>query len=63
MYRLLACPFGIPTVPGEHRAQMDYQILQEFYLNGDVVYIDDTVIYSTNLRTFLKNWIKYWNEW
>ena len=40
--------------PGEYQARMAHQILQEFYLNGAVVYIDDTVIYGANLGTFLE---------
>ena len=51
----MTCLFGISTVPGEYQARMAYQILQEIYLNGAVVYIDDTVIYGTsNLGTFLE---------
>ena len=38
VYRFLACPFGISTAPGEYQARMAHQILQEFYLNGAVVY-------------------------
>ena len=45
---VLTCPFGISTAPGEYRSRMAHQIFQEFYLNGAVVYIDDTVIYGTN---------------
>ena len=33
---------------------MAHQISKEFYLNGAVVYIDDTVIYGANLGTFLE---------
>ena len=53
-FRFLACPFGISTAPGGYQARMDHQILKEFYLNGAVVYIDDTVIYGANLGTFLE---------
>ena len=57
VYPYLACPFiffGISTSPGEYQARMAHQILQEFYLNSAVVYIDDTVIYGVNLGTFLE---------
>ena len=54
VYLFLAYPFGISTSPGEYQARMAHQILQEFYLNSAVVYIDDTVIYGVNLGTFLE---------
>ena len=44
----LSCPFGISTVPGEYQARMAHQVLEGYYLNGTVVYIDDTVIYGEN---------------
>ena len=54
VYRILACPFGISTAPREYQARKAYQILQQCYLYGAVVYIDDTVIYGTNMGTFLE---------
>ena len=42
----LACPFGILTAPGEYQARMAHEVLQDYYLNGAIVYIDDTVIYG-----------------
>ena len=53
MYRFLACPFGISTEPGEYQARMAHKILQEYYLNGAMVYIDDTVIYGSKVEGFL----------
>ena len=48
MYGFLSCPFGISTAPGEYQARMAHQVLEGYYLNGAVVYIDDTVIYRKN---------------
>ena len=42
----LACPFGISTEPGEYQTRMAPKVLKGFYLNGAVVYIDNTVIYK-----------------
>jgi hypothetical protein len=53
VYRFLACPFGISTAPGEYQARMAHEILREFYLDGAIVYIDDTVIYGTDVDNFL----------
>jgi hypothetical protein len=53
VYRFLACPFGISTAPGEYQARMAHIILEEFYLKGAVVYIDDTVIYGATVDSFL----------
>jgi hypothetical protein len=53
VYRFLACPFGISTAPGEYQARMAHHILQDYYLNGAVVYIDDTIIYGKNEESFL----------
>ena len=53
VYRFLACPFGISTAPGEYQARMAHEILKDFYLNGAIVYIDDTVIYGRNVEEFL----------
>jgi len=53
VYRFLACPFGISTAPGKYQARMAYEILQDYYLNGAIVYIDDTVIYRRTVEDFL----------
>ena len=53
VYSFLACPFGISTAPGEYQARMAHHILQDYYLNGAVVYIDDTIIYGENEESFL----------
>ena len=53
VYRFLACTFGILTAPGEYQARMAHHILQDYYLNGAVVYIDDTIIYGKNEESFL----------
>ena len=42
-------PFGISTASGEYQARMTYEILQDYYLNGAIVYIDDTVIYGSTI--------------
>jgi hypothetical protein len=34
-------------------ARMVHEILREFYLDGAIVYIDDTVIYGTDVDNFL----------
>ena len=54
VYRFLACPIGISTAPGEYQARMAHKVLEGFYLNGAVVYIDDTVIYGENEKHFLQ---------
>ena len=42
VYRFLARPFGISTAPGEYQDRMAHKVLEGYYLNGVVVYIDDT---------------------
>jgi hypothetical protein len=53
VYRFSACPFGISTAPGEYQAQMAHVVLEEFYLKGCIVSIDDTVIHGADLESFL----------
>jgi len=36
--------FGVSMAPGEYQARMAHEILQDYYLNGAILYIDDTVI-------------------
>ena len=48
VYRFLACPFGISIAPGEYQARMAHHILQDYYLNGAVVYIDNTILNGKN---------------
>ena len=52
-YQFLVCPFGILTAPGEYQAGMAHVVLKEFYLNGAIVYIDDAVIYGSNVEEFM----------
>jgi len=52
VYRFLVCPFGILTAPGEYQARMAHEVLQDYYLIGAVVYIDDTIINGRNEETF-----------
>ena len=52
VYLFLACPFGISTAPGEYQARKAHEVLQDYYLNGALIYIDDTIIYG-NEETFL----------
>ena len=52
-YRFLACPFGISTAPSKYQARMAQDVLQDYCLNGAVVYIDDTIVYGRNKETFL----------
>ena len=54
VYRFLSCPFGISTAPGEYQARIAHQVLKGYYLNGAVVYIDDTIIYGKIEKTFLE---------
>ena len=53
-YLILSFPFRISTVPSEYQARMARQVLDGFYVNGSVVYIDDTVIYGKNEKVFLE---------
>ena len=53
VYRFLACLFGISTEPGDYQARIAHEILKDLYLNGAIVYIDDTVIYGRNVVEFL----------
>ena len=50
---ILAYPFGISTAPGDYQARMAHEILQDHFLNGAIVYIDDTVIYGSTVKAFL----------
>ena len=54
VYRFLDCPFGISTAPGEYQARMANKVLEGYYLNGAVMYIDDTVVYGENDSSFLQ---------
>jgi len=40
--------FENSTATGEYQARMVHQVLKDFYLNGAIVNIDDTVIYGKN---------------
>ena len=52
VYRFLACPLGISTASGEYQARMAHENLQDYYLNGAIVCIDDTVIYGSTWMVF-----------
>ena len=43
----------VSTAPGEYQARMAHEILQDCYLNGAIVYRDDTVIYGSTVEGFL----------
>ena len=60
---VFSVPFGISTAPGEYQAHMAHEILQDNYLNGSIVYIDDTVIYGSTVDGFLRSWIKSYLGW
>ena len=49
--------FGMPiwylNCPGENQARMAHEVMQDYYLNGAIVYIDDTVIYGRDVEDFL----------
>jgi len=53
IYRFLAYPFVISTAPVEYQTRMAHEVLQDYYLNGAVVYIDDTIIYEESFLTLL----------
>jgi hypothetical protein len=55
VYQILGCAFGISTALGEYQAQMAHVVLEEFYLKGCIVYIDDTVIHGADLESFLSD--------
>jgi len=63
VHRFVSCPFGISTAPGKYQARMAHQVLEGYYLNGVVVYIDDTVIYGKTRKFSWKCWIWSWGEW
>ena len=53
IYRFLVFPFGISKAPGEYQARKAHEVLQDYYLNGVVVFIDGTIIYGRNEKSFL----------
>ena len=53
VYRLLECPFCISTVPGEHQARIVHEVLKDYYQNGAIVFIGDTVFYGRDVEGFL----------
>jgi len=61
VYRFLSFPFGILTAPGEYQARMDHQVLEGYYLNGAVVYIDDTVIYGGKMLDMVLGRMTHFN--
>jgi len=53
VHRFLACSLGISTAPGGYQARMAHEIMQDYYLNGGMVYIDSTVTYGSTVEGFL----------
>jgi len=49
----LACPFGASTASGEYQARMVHEVLQDYYLNSAIEYIDNTVIDGGGVEGFL----------
>ena len=47
-------PLESQQPPGEYQARMAHKVLEGFYLNGAVVYIDDTVVYGKDAKSFLQ---------
>jgi len=45
--------FGVATAPGIYQQRMQNIVLKDYYLNGAVVYIDDTVVYGKTAEEFL----------
>ena len=37
--------------PGEYQTRMAHDVLQDYYLNDAVVYVDDTIIYGRDEET------------
>jgi hypothetical protein len=52
VHRVLACPFGNSFARGEYQDSMAYDILQDFYLKGVVLYINDTAIHGASVTLF-----------
>ena len=57
MYPFLACPLGISTASGEYQARMTHE-LQDYYINGAIVYIDETVMHASTVKDSYWSWIK-----
>ena len=55
VYRFLAFPFGISTALGKYQARMAHKVLEGYYLNGAVVYIDDTVVYGKDAEVLIRH--------
>ena len=43
----------VSKAPREYQARIAHEILQNYCLNAAIVYIDDTVIYSSTVEGFL----------
>ncbi|NJO65355.1 MAG: hypothetical protein HC836_46865 [Richelia sp. RM2_1_2] len=54
LYQMNMLGFGVATAPGIYQQRMAGPILGQFYLNGAVVYIDDTIIYGSTMSEFLE---------
>ena len=48
LYQFKRCPFGISTAPAIYQDRMAHVILRDWFMNGCVVFIDDTVIYENH---------------
>lgn len=53
MFQFNRCPFGISTAPGVYQDRMANEILKDWFLNGAVVFIDDTLIHGSDTSQFL----------
>ena len=55
LYSMNNLGFGVATAPGIYQQRMAGPILGFFYLNGVVVYIDDTIIYASTIEEFIEH--------
>eukprot|EP00595_Chromulina_sp_UTEXLB2642_P002028 CAMPEP_0196762882 /NCGR_PEP_ID=MMETSP1095-20130614/3014_1 /TAXON_ID=96789 ORGANISM="Chromulina nebulosa, Strain UTEXLB2642" /NCGR_SAMPLE_ID=MMETSP1095 /ASSEMBLY_ACC=CAM_ASM_000446 /LENGTH=1512 /DNA_ID=CAMNT_0042114961 /DNA_START=95 /DNA_END=4633 /DNA_ORIENTATION=- len=52
-YVFTRCPFGVSIAPGVYQNIMSTKVLKDLYLNGVLVYIDDTIVYGKTVDEFL----------
>lgn len=53
LFEFTSCPFGVSTAPGIYQDRMANIILQPYFMQCCVVYIDDTIIYGDDADSFL----------